>query len=405
MMAFRTIEEELREQFYEWELWGRGWLTWGARVHLEPPFRPFPGPFAEFRRRPNELSRIASPAQGERRVDAIALGESQLAKDDREPNYIDAVPDLHSFALSVPGSQIVRPDAASRLLAGIRDVKFPVAFEIVGSATGISVCLSVRTPDTSLVLSALRAHFPDVTPIARDPLLEWLAVNRSTPFGVFEVGLCREFMLPLATARSFDPDPLLPFIAALDDLLEGEMGGFQVLFEPTVAPWAESAIRAVMTEDGRDFFIDAPYLQKLTREKVLQPLFAVAIRLAVGGYNQQRVEARLVRLAAGLEPYGRADGNEFFYLDDEVAFDRELDFVGRQSHRSGMLLSLNELAALVHLPSASVEIPKLLRCLPGTKAAPAALKGHALDDLPQTRGSDKLAQRLERRPNNVQDEE
>jgi hypothetical protein len=382
-MPSRTIEEDLRDQFYDWELWGRGWQTWDAPVHLEPPFRPFPGHFVKFRRlpddghRPTALSRMAALVKGEKSV-ALVPNEGEPIEDEREPDYIGTVLDLRSFALYVPGKRVVRPDAMAALHAGLRAVKFPIAFEIAGTSKGIAVGLSMRAADEGLVLSALRAHFPDVTPVARDPLAEWVSANWSAPFGVFEVGLRREFMLPLGTARSFDPDPLLPFVAALDDLAEGELGAFQVLFEPAHSPWAESVLRAVTTEEGGDFFSDAPQLQRLAREKVMQPLFAAAVRLAVGGYDEERLQARLVRLATGLDSYGRAGGNEFFYLSDEVTFDRQMDFVGRQSHRSGMLLGLSELVALVHMPSASVEIPKLLRSLPGTKAAPAALKGHAL---------------------------
>ena len=33
--------QQLTQQFYEWELRGRGWKCWDYPVILEPPFRPF----------------------------------------------------------------------------------------------------------------------------------------------------------------------------------------------------------------------------------------------------------------------------------------------------------------------------------------------------------------------------
>lgn len=36
----QNIARELTEQFYRWELRGRGWLIWPDSVQLEPPFRP-----------------------------------------------------------------------------------------------------------------------------------------------------------------------------------------------------------------------------------------------------------------------------------------------------------------------------------------------------------------------------
>ncbi len=378
-----TAEEELRRQFYDWELWGRGWLAWPEAVHLEPPFRPFhghyltPGPAVDDGRHHTIFSRAAAWFRREK-IDMQPNTEVAVIEGEPEPRFIDGKHDPCVYQLHIPRDRIVRPDVMAACLAGLRGSRYPVAFEIIGTSDGVAIQFVARVPDDALLTSALRAHFPDVTPVVRDLLIEWLSDNQTAPFGVVELGLRNEFMLPLATARGFDPDPLLPLVAALDDLAEGEMGAFQVLFEPAHSPWAESVLRALTNEEGGDFFTDAPQLLRLAREKVMQPLFAATVRLAVAGYDEQRREARLLRLASGLEPYGRAGANEFFYLHDEISFEREVDFVGRQSHRSGMLLGLSELVALVHLPSASVEIPKLLRSLPGTKAAPAALKGHAL---------------------------
>ena len=36
-----TAHEQLSEQFYKWELRGRGWQVYDEPVHLEPPFVPF----------------------------------------------------------------------------------------------------------------------------------------------------------------------------------------------------------------------------------------------------------------------------------------------------------------------------------------------------------------------------
>src|SRR6266516_4172325 len=37
------IDEQLTEQFHEWELRGRGWQVFDEPVFPEPPFRPFLG--------------------------------------------------------------------------------------------------------------------------------------------------------------------------------------------------------------------------------------------------------------------------------------------------------------------------------------------------------------------------
>ncbi len=46
-----TVAELLTQQFYDWEIRGRGWTVYDAPVELEPPFRPFEG---------HQLNRFAS---------------------------------------------------------------------------------------------------------------------------------------------------------------------------------------------------------------------------------------------------------------------------------------------------------------------------------------------------------
>ena len=36
-----SVEERLAEQFYAWEVRGRGWQVWEEPVEPEPPYAPF----------------------------------------------------------------------------------------------------------------------------------------------------------------------------------------------------------------------------------------------------------------------------------------------------------------------------------------------------------------------------
>jgi hypothetical protein len=61
---------------------------------------------------------------------------------------------------------------------------------------------------------------------------------------------------------------------------------------------------------------------------------------------------------------------------DEI--DLEEDLLARTSHRSGMLLTVPELAALVHLPGESIRLVKLARETTRTKRAPREVTGEGL---------------------------
>src|SRR5208282_5170746 len=86
-----------------------------------------------------------------------------------------------------------------------------------------------------------------------------------------EFGLAREFMLPLASGKL---DPFIGIIGALAELHPGELGLFQILFQPAREPWPESIVASVTHADGKPFFVDSPELAKAAENKVARPLFA-----------------------------------------------------------------------------------------------------------------------------------
>jgi hypothetical protein len=376
-MAWRSVEDELREQFYGWEMWGRGWAAWPEAVHLEPPFRPFYGHFIKARpqvddgRHHTALSRLAAWVRGKPTDDATSTALAPIEDDpEPEPRYLDENDNLRSFILHVPRERVIRPDAMAAFLSTLHTSHMPLAFEVVGSEGNVAVQIAARASDERLLLSALRNHFPDVTAVPGDLLVETFARVDFSAFGVFELALRREFMLPLATFRSYDPDPLIAIVAALEDTEGEDAGAVQILFEGARAPWAESVFRAVTTPDGDDFFEDEPGIAKLGKQKVMQPLFAATLRVVVTGEDEPQARSRLARIAGALAQFENLAGNQLSTLNDEVEFDPHLDVLTRLSHRSGMLLGLDELSSLVHLPSASVQSKALV--------GRAGLRSHAL---------------------------
>src|SRR4030095_13801195 len=86
-------------------------------------------------------------------------------------------------------------------------------------------------------------------------------------------------------------------------------------------------------------------------------------------------------MAGSLRGLTNPNGNALIPLHNEAypISSHQEDVCRRQSRRSGMLLNRDELLAFVHLPSPTVQDPKLVRDRKNTKAAPSALtKGHGL---------------------------
>jgi len=364
--------EELTRNFYAWELRGRGWETAPYPVLLEPPFRPFPGHALRKRRvvddgrRETALSSLAGRFFGKRAEPTSPIEDEEPAP---EPTPVPLTRDspIREIEVILPVKASVSPTASEGFLLALASCRYPLAFEVVGVYGALIVQFAVRVPDCARLVGQLRAFFPEAG-LREESGRLWSAWPTRGEVASAEFGLAREFMLPLKALRDVRIDPLLSLFGALSEIGEGEAGLFQVLFEPAANPWAEEVLRAVKTEEGEPFFLDAPELTSLALQKVSRPLFAVAVRAAARSQDASRAWRLLEGVGGGLLPL--AHMNELVPLSREDGLDLEDDVLNRVSHRTGMLLGSHELASLVHLPQESVRLTGLRREVGRTKAAP-----------------------------------
>src|SRR6185295_10251595 len=175
-------------------------------------------------------------------------------------------------------------------LKSLAAVRSPLSMELVGSGGQVAVTLTARPGAVAILSSQLRAFFPDIAlEEAPDLLLNAWETGVEGVFAALELGLSREFMLPLDRPRSFSPDPLTAIVGALAETGPGEVAIVQVLFQGVAAPWAENVVRSVVTPSGDSFFADAPEITKLAREKVSASLFAVAVRVVARAASEERL--------------------------------------------------------------------------------------------------------------------
>jgi uncharacterized protein DUF87 len=380
-----SLPEQLTEQFYAWERRGRGWLLWDYPVVLEPPFVPFsrwaplPNPVRDDARRPGFFERIWGRLR--RRGEAVDLPSTigvtdseTFEESDPTADEIEA-PDLVEIQVLTPAFLEVREDLAVRLLLGLGASNSLVSFELIGLPGRLVLELVVRQEDAGLLRSALGTFVPELLTLDTPGLLRdaWTASPDSESV-IVDFGLSQEFMLPLAIPRSFAVDPLLGFIAGLEDLRDGEVGLLQVLFQRTAYPWAESALRAIRDGEGGAFFADAPETLTLTKTKISDPLFAAGIRVAARASTESRAWQIARNLGGAIAQFADPTSNELVPLSNEgyASEDHEADVLTRRTRRSGMLVSARELAALVHVPTPSVRAASLRAPARKTKAAPTS---------------------------------
>ncbi|MCX6893907.1 MAG: type IV secretion system DNA-binding domain-containing protein, partial [Verrucomicrobia bacterium] len=352
-----SVQAQLSKQFYQWEARGRGWQV------FEEPIFPEPPPAAPAMDSGSRLSFLESLfckppppvlAEAEEEPDARLLV--------REP--------LVELQTSLPAKLDISREAFDQFLANLSLCREPIAFELLGSHQRVVAQFAASETDVSQVRRQLQAHFPEATFLPRTGTLYevWEACEGDQVFAL-EFGLERAFMFPLASGKI---DPFIGIIGALAELQPGELGLFQVLFQPVQHPWADSIVRSVTHADGKPFFVNNPELTTAAARKVQRPLFAAVVRIMARTAARDRLVEIARDLAGSLRVFAQPQGNALIPLenDDYPHQEHIEDVLLRQTRRTGMLLNSDELFGFVHLPASAVRSPVLLRDAGKTKAAP-----------------------------------
>jgi hypothetical protein len=386
-IPFTSIEDRLTEQFYRWELRGRGWQLWEEPVEPEPPFVPYfgnyvvPEPFIDDGQKPTLLSGLVDWLHSK-----LGRGSSSIKSTDEElkelgpAEWADDGP-VTELQLSIPADTFLTPASAAEFLVSMSSCRRMPSFEVIGIGERVTVQFGCAAGDALFLRSQLEARFPEIIITPTTGYLErhWTdSGNARVGAVVLEMGLGREFMLPLARSRTFAIDPLTAVTAAIAAAELGEVAVLQVLFRPARYPWAESILRSVTFPDGSALFTGFRDFIHQARQKISRPLFSAVLRVGVRSADEDRVTELGQHLVHALAPLDAPDGNELIVLgnDGYDVNDHQQDLLLRRTRRSGMLLSSEELASIVHLPSDSVQTTKLRQRIARTKAAPSVVRNH-----------------------------
>lgn len=379
-MAVPLLQERITHSFYAWEMRGRGWATAEYPVELEPPYRRCVLiPEGEERRpvddgkRPTVLSHL---------VESVALLFARSDDDPSEPEPFEEMSPFpamdpgprETFMLQVPEGEECSRAVTADLLGALSTATFPVSFELIGRRGTVTIQVSVASSDAARVASLIEAYVPGVAVVPGEDALVSARAGDSVVRSV-DLGLCDEYFLPIRTDHAIDP--YVALVPSLALAKQGEFVVFQVLFTRTQNPWSQAIGEAIDDGDGGCVIEDAPWFLRRAKEKTASSLCAVAVRIAAGAEDDERA----LSLIRGVHPFLAAlrapDGNELSPLADSGGDPWET-VSERITYRTGMLLSLDELATLVHLPDASVRSPALQRSSKRTAAAPEAALGEGL---------------------------
>ncbi len=377
------LDEQLTEQFHQWELRGRGWQVFPEPVEPEPPFVSFHGhflpntPVIDDGVRPTFLSSLVQRLSQKLSTEKPPIPVEPEPEEEPEPTPL-VRESLVELQASLPDKLDISKDAFEQFLLNLSLCREPIAFELVGTHKKISTQFVASANDAPLLRRQLQAYFPEAVFVPREGGLEqaWDASQGDEVLAV-EFGLKHEFMLPLASGRL---DPFIGIVGALAELQPGELGLFQVLFQPAHEDWPESIVRSVIHADGKPFFINSPELAGAAENKIARPLYAGVVRILICAGERGRMLQLARDLAGSLRVFAHPSGNELIPLhNDDYPFTEHIDDVlRRQTRRTGMLLNSDELIGFVHLPSTAVRSPAFQRQTAKTKAAPAIVRQQGL---------------------------
>lgn len=373
-----SVHEQLSEQFYKWEIRGRGVQVFPDPVYPEPPFIPFLGhhvpnvPIIDDGLKPTFLSSLF------RKISKREAPPEIPPEEEEEPEPETLIRDpLVELQTILPADLDIARDAFAHFLSNLSRCQEPIAFELLGVKDRITVQFASHEDDAPLVRRQLIAHFPEtVFQVKQGTLADaWEGIEAEDIF-IIEFGLAHEFMLPLATGKL---DPFVGIIGALSELQENELGLFQILFQPLQNPWSESIVSSVTHADGKPFFVNMPELASAAEAKTSERLYAVVVRIALKTLSNDRTLNLARDLAGALSVFAHPRGNELIPLqNDKYPFEEHIeDTLRRQTRRSGMILSISELIGFVHLPGSAVRSSALLRDTGVTKAAPEIVRRKA----------------------------
>lgn len=372
-----TVQEILTRQFYEWELRGRGWLVWPVPVDVEPPFRPFLGHYIPRQFAVDDAATDTGWSLFGGAVRKLLGVNQKTPPAQSEPQEIEPEPTplIRSQTIELqtllPVEFESKPGLFEQFLQSLLFCRDPVSFEIVGRKAEVVAQFAISPEDIRLVQKQLKAFFPLATFVPRERALpEFWNDLGDAETAVVDFGLSLEFMRPLASPVH---DPFIAIAGALSELEEGELGVFQVLFCPTRSPWLESIVRAVTDDEGDSFFLNDPDLPRQTKQKLSSHLSCAVSRIATRSWSYERTWEIARSLGGALHVFSDPGGNSLIPLSNDgypISAHVE-DVLRRQTRRSGMILNLEELAGLVHLPSDQVTVPEFQRQRVKTKAAPS----------------------------------
>ena len=158
------IHQQISEQFYCWELRGRGWKIFDGPVCLEPPFAPFSlrlfpeTPPVDTGRRPSFLGSLVRGFGKKLATQPLPEAEPEPEESDPTPFARNSIVELHT---SLPNELDIDNDEFEQFLSNLSLCREPIAFELLGVQGKVTAQFAADAVDSRMIGRQLQAYFPE----------------------------------------------------------------------------------------------------------------------------------------------------------------------------------------------------------------------------------------------------
>ncbi len=354
-----SVSEQAIVEFYEWEYKGRGYYHFPFCVEIEPPFKPFNRNF--YNNYPAGFDDGKNPSYLKQLKSIFTTKETEKAPKEEEflPKSIEFRPSLITLKVSFFNRQKIDKNVFRELLNMLAISDTQIAFEVIGTNEKIAIQFTCSKKDELRIRSLVTAYYPNII-ISEESSFDF-PFNERNKIAICDFGLEEEFMRPINSSQDFSLDSLTSVFGVLESLHEGDVVVFQILFKGVRNAWSKNILKSVSDGQGKSFFVDAPEMVQVSKEKVSSPLFAVVFRIATQANKINHTEFLASEMIRNITTISKSEFNRLIPLSNEgYDYDEHvLNLFYRQTNRLGMILNTNELLSFVHYPNESIVSSKL----------------------------------------------
>lgn len=255
------------------------------------------------------------------------------------------------------------------------------SLEIVAAYHGIYFIVVCGQRYQKFIENQIYAQYPDAQIVRINDYTDTLRNNPGN-IQITELGLSREFFLPIRTFQSFEVDPLASITAAISKLEPGFEVWIQLLARPVDSSWHKVGINHITTikgktdSEGKKVEIDPAKQAELgeIEKKNTKVGFQFLIRILVKGPDAYTVKLIMEDTEASFKQFQTAQFNSLGKSEIKISTFTRL-FLGKRAgdrlnkiqkyalrfldEREAGIVNIEEVASIYHLPNTSVQTPNI----------------------------------------------